>query len=940
MPAQRTKRKSRSRSSQQFTATRRWIRRPESWLVFAADVLIAFLIIGFPFIMGGREAWGHLVLITSSLLLGGIWCLHQVRTGGRLVFTGAEFLALAAVILLWAQTSPVGPEMLDRLSPDYSRFTAAWGTTQPAAADSEAATWNTPSLMPVETQHGLWVLVAYIVVGVVTAQRIRCERDAERILKLVAVSGVTMAAFAAVQFSLSNDRFFWFYRNPFTGTREIVKGAFTNRNHFAQFLCLSLGPLLWWITMERAPKPDRNGLGPAYSSSESLFDKFITAPVLLLICALGCVLLCVMLSLSRGGMVAAGAACVVALLGLARSRQLGASLPMMVLLLGGLTIGGLLVFGSQKVESRVNQLASADADNIDQMSCRRAIWAADFEAIKKFPLLGTGVGSHREVYPAYMENLADFTTFEFTHAESSYIHLALETGITGLVLLGLGLTLFACRIGFALWRSGSGIRRDYLAAVAAALAAGSLHAVADFIWYVPAIVVVTLILCVTGIRTAARFSERRALMLPRPVWLAMAVVCIGSIFYTQPELQRRVAGERYWYQYLTESFDFANQVAASEEASLYDPEQSSNDADTSMVSAVETSNDNHAVAGYGDEDVETDHSAEVRSMQRRIGLLVRSLQANPRQPRAQVRMAALCLKLFDLMQRDAENPMSLVEIRDTARGAGFETAADLRQWLDRAFGKAIRLPLLADRMARRALAYCPVQGPAYLTLLDTGFLNDPADQHLQAQLDQVLALRQYDPRTRYVAGKIALMSNDQEAALSHWEVVFHANREFRESITAILSRAVPAAVLMTRFQPTTTELPEVLAAYRQVDRPREVEQILFEIDRVTTLEEDTVPSEAQIAVLMDGYEAAWSMKLADKAERLLRKAIACDETAYWPRHALGLLLFETERFAEASETFAWCYDQKPGDTQLERLVRDSRRRALRTPVANASFSSQ
>ena len=903
-------------------------------------MLIGFLIIGFPFIMGGREAWGHNVLITSSLLLGCVWSLHQMQTKDRFVMTGGEFLVVGAFLLLWVQTTPVGSEMLNRVSPEYGRLTESWGVTQQTSPEAAAsATWATPSLMPHETAHALWILLAYTIVGVVAAQRVRREHDAERILKLVAVSGVTMAVFAAAQFVFSNDRFFWFYRNPFTGTDEVIKGAFTNRNHFAQFLTLSIGPLLWWMAMLRRPQRDRNGLGPAYSASESLFDRFMSAPILLLICALGCVLLCIMLSLSRGGMIAAGVATVVAVAGLIRSGRLGASAPFVVLLLGVLSIGGLMVFGSQKVESRVNQLASGDADDIDQMSCRRAIWAADIDAIRRFPILGTGVGSHREVYPTYMKDLADFSTFEFTHAESTYIHLALETGLSGLILLVLGLLLFSGRMAFAMFRSRSGYRRDCIAAAAAALAAGTLHAVADFIWYVPAIVIVTLILCVTGFRAASGFSERRGIHVPRPAWLLLSVACVFGIVQSQPDLSRRIEGEHWWYRYLTASFDFANSVASMDDAEDASDSAEQTDPTTDFGGYNSRSESHEVVAGYEASPVPEDNEAEIRSVKQRIGYLIRSIRANPHFPRAQVRMAALCLKLFDLTQQQAENPMALAEIRDTVRGVGFGSTDELHGWLNRAFGRPVRLPILADKLARRALQQCPVQGNAYMSLIETGFLTDPSDSHLQDHLGQLLTLRGYDPRARFVAGQIALLESNQAEAMKHWSVVFHANRQFRESITVILAQAVPAPVLLTEFQPTTTELPEVLAAYARTGRQREIEQILFEIGRVTNLEADTASSDDRIAVLMAGYETAWSMQLRETAEDMLRRAIACDESAYWPRHALGLLLFELERFHEAGDLFTWCYEQRPGDTQLERLVRESRRQALSqdVPVMNASF---
>ena len=67
--------------------------------------------------------------------------------------------------------------------------------------------------------------------------------------------------------------------------------------------------------------------------------------------------------------------------------------------------------------------------------------------------------------------------------------------------------------------------------------------------------------------------------------------------------------------------------------------------------------------------------------------------------------------------------------------------------------------------------------------------------------------------------------------------------------------------------------------------------------------------------------------------------MACDDTAYWPRRSYGLLLYETERYAEASKVLLWCYDQRPGDERLDRLIRDARRRAVLqdVPVVPAGY---
>ena len=75
---------------------------------------------------------------------------------------------------------------------------------------------------------------------------------------------------------------------------------------------------------------------------------------------------------------------------------------------------------------------------------------------------------------------------------------------------------------------------------------------------------------------------------------------------------------------------------------------------------------------------------------------------------------------------------------------------------------------------------------------------------------------------------------------------------------------------------------------------------------------------------------------------MLRLALACDETAYWPHHAMGLFLLSQERYAEAGEMLEWCCEQNPGDTRVEELLLETRSRAhqKRTRVHSASYEAQ
>ena len=814
-------------------------------------------------------------------------------------------------------------------------------------------------------------MVAYGVIGIVVAQRLESEADCHQLLKLIGLSGALMAAFAVVQLMTSNDRFFWIYRQPYTGTRDILKGAFTNRNHFAQFLALSIGPLMWWMLAGRqtsaAPTVlHRKGLGPA-QGNHSRFDNLIEPKLLILLCAVGGVMVCVMLSLSRGGMVAAGIACTVSLAGLWRSGKVRTSLAGIMLALGVSAIGGLIVFGQDRVEDRVSQLASGNADKLDQLNARRLIWKADLAAIKQFPIVGTGVGSHRYIYPMYMEELADFDGVSFTHAESSYIHLGLETGLAGLVLLILGL-LFVCgRFIRKLIRVDDAARTAAVSAVVAGLLAGMIHAAADFIWYVPAIVVVTILLVVIGLRLCDATSTPRGIFMPRIAWLAASAGCLLLLFTTQRDLSARVTAERAWYAYLNVQFDHERSVAE-RKAAKSDPnadEALTGISVTDSESAVSSKGvtDSDVLATYNADSSNRQDDDRVRSLNSRIRLLMESLKAQPDQPQAAMHLAGRCLDLFQILQRRSDNPLDLVNIRDTVMASKFGTTSEMHDWLKRAFGTPIRLVLLADQAARRSLAICPVQPDGYELLLNTGFVRDPGDAQRESILQQAITVGRYSPAVRYSAGFAFLADGKTAEAVEQWTEVFHSTPQMRAAFCRRIGKSTNVDFILQKFDPSPEELQEVLTEYAAFRRVAEIEKIVYvladktrppDIKRsnpahhnasLTRTETDTVKfadesssvmantsppkgREHLAPLLTSAARTAASFQLLEQSEELLRIAIQCDPDAYWPRHALGTQLFGQQRYREAETLFAWCSEQEPGDTKLEDLRRECRRLAV------------
>ena len=150
---------------------------------------------------------------------------------------------------------------------------------------------------------------------------------------------------------------------------------------------------------------------------------------------LGIVAFAGLLTFSRGGVVALVLAAVTCLAALLRAGVAGKKSLLAIAGLVVLVAAALAIHGYEPLARRLGSLG--ESRSIDELCHgRHALWKAHQAAIPKFPILGTGVGTHREVYPIYMR---EYFAGEFSHAESGYLHLLLETGFTGLACMLLGI---------------------------------------------------------------------------------------------------------------------------------------------------------------------------------------------------------------------------------------------------------------------------------------------------------------------------------------------------------------------------------------------------------------------------------------------------------------------------------------------------------------------
>ena len=230
----------------------------DSWLLSIVDLGLAGVIFVAPYFFGGRHDLGRLVFVALVAVTAAAWWLRQsVRSQAGWRPTFAHAVLLLAIGLVALQIVPLPATWIERLAPRNAELLPLWQTQDGAV---QLGRWSTLSLSPHATNKALALLLGYSLLFVVVVQRIDDAMDVRRLLRWIGMSAVLMAVFGLLQFFLSNGLFFWFIEHPFRRADKFVNGSFINRNHFANFLVLGVGPLVAWLvgaiaTMRPPPRP-------------------------------------------------------------------------------------------------------------------------------------------------------------------------------------------------------------------------------------------------------------------------------------------------------------------------------------------------------------------------------------------------------------------------------------------------------------------------------------------------------------------------------------------------------------------------------------------------------------------------------------------------------------------------------------------------------------
>ncbi len=857
------------------------------------------LIVLTPFVWGGRGDGARAIyaLVCGATVL--VW-LADSWIGQRAGLRFSRVLLIPAIAASWLalQLTPLPAAVLDTISPSIRHY-LPWWNSEENLAELGIGRWATLSLHPTATHVSLAVLLCYAMALWVLIQRIQTKADVRLVLKWIAQAAIGMALFGLLQYLTADGLFFWVFEHPFRRSDDHVCGSFINRNHFASFLAMGAAAIVYQlIGSESPPQPmQRQSLGPQRNYRAALSAL-----------GLAVVLLAMIMSASRGGILAAVAGAAV-MVGMGWKSKLWGGKQFAYLCFSVVLLGtGLTLYSEDRLTQRLEDLTSGSVENLDRLGGRRAIWAANLQAIGAFWLTGSGAGTHQDVYPLFIPR--SFPKV-FTHAENGYLQIATELGLAGVLLL---MSALACLVRWTLiawWSTRSREQTACLGAVTGALTVSLVHSGCDFVWYIPATMTTAIVLIVLLRRLALNEQSDRAQFpsqLPVPRELTVAI--LAAVAYVGVVLLPPARASFSWNRYIASSarLDKAQQPA------------------------------------YGD----LADDAQLRSLNDHAGLLELeiaalrdTLKVHPHSADAHMRLSRAYLQWFDSQSEAHESRVNLGQLQGAVQSNAFTSSKAVDDWLAVVIGDELRILRAAQQHAVEAIRLAPLDGIAYVYLANLDFLDNRIGTHSQPLLKQAAVLGPQDGTLLFEIGKQYLLAGNLALAIDHWVRCYEHDGRHRMLVVAALAGNIPATEFLETFSPDWQTLRCVWQRYLAIGDRSQLGVLLAYATQET---ENYQPAPHEIPA---AYVWQWLGDMhgdaGDRGKQIecIQQAMQVNPSLYSVRKAYAVALFKDERYAEAEPHLRWCVARDPSNAgirnclhQAATLRHSQRRRTTASPVSD------
>jgi O-antigen ligase len=860
-------------------------------------------IVGAPIAMGGRHPLGHAVLTLAALAALASWLIRAARAENVSWRLGVvDVLLVAALGIGILQAMPLPESVIRGLSPKlYALLPCLDG------GPGSLWRWDRLSLAPGETLAGLGILLAQGTFLVILVQRIQSVAEVEPVLRVVAVATALLAALGLVQYLFGNGSYLWFYEFPHNDAGGVVKGTFTNRNHFAGFLATGIGATLWWaLGREHGPGGPPARLAPV---SDAAVGRWLVVAA---------VAFAAVSSLSRGGCLALAAAAAVCLAVAARSRAWRGPA-----LLGGLGTAALVwaalaIHGQERLGRRFELLL--DPPGSDALGGRAAVWRAAWSAMRDFPWLGTGVGTHADVSPLYMPPTGDVT---FTHAENSYLNLGVETGFIGLAVAVVALaTALAAAVAIA--RSGDDRERRVAAALGAGIVASGVHACVDFVWFVPACSMLALVLgcSAIGLVTARqRWLPVVNVPIGRPGALiagtAVAVLLGGSGIRQLTAAWSEVAWERSIKE--ARAIDTAAAATPASQADEPPTDPAGADPAPAVEPAAAAEGETAATYAAGTAPAAAGLQSLLDAFDGRIASLESAVGRRPDHPRAWAELAIARLNRFGLARSLAGSSLGVVDLRLAAERGRFASSDEFDDWVRRATGDGYVDLQLALRDAVEAIRAAPLTGEAWCVVGNLGFLRRRHDL-APTCMAQAVRVRPASSLVLFESASQALIEGHADRATALWQASFAADARQRGRIVALLLPRMSSADACRLLEPDLDGLRHIEATWTPSESAAALLDVRARRLAAVLAAADASPPSARSRLLVEAAGLERRLGRANAARERLEAAIVADPASFVAHRALAEAAVATADRETARRELEWCLLRRPDSTSLKRML--------------------
>lgn len=410
-----------------------------------------------------------------------LWILEYMKS--RVEFTPVFFRAKPVLMLfaLWLvfvmmQFLPLPPSLVFMLSPESAKINALAGNKE----------WLTLSVDTYATTTSWMKSASYVLFFALSLLLVNSRARLENLAYVLIFSGLFQAVYGALM--------------TMSGYEYIIgnaTGTFINRNHLAGYLEMCLSVSMGLMISRLGGKGASNWRQKTRNVLRLFFSQKMKLRLSLLLMVIALVL-----TRSRMGnsaffssMMAAG------IIGLIFSRHATRS---MVILLASLVVIDIFIVGSwfgvdQVVERIENSSVINDADRVDLFSKGLQQW-------RDYPLTGSGLGSYDIVFPRYKD---EELSGRPEHAHNDYVEFGSESGIVGIILLGLCVLFSFIAALFAQYRRRDPLMRGMAFASTMAIIALLIHSTVDFNLQIPANAMTFMVILALGWISLALDSGRR-----------------------------------------------------------------------------------------------------------------------------------------------------------------------------------------------------------------------------------------------------------------------------------------------------------------------------------------------------------------------------------------------------------------------------------------------